>query len=227
MITYPINWRSIGHDIDFSEIANALIKCIGRLGIRSLSLSGGIDSTLLLYFMKEVLGDPIYCYTIALDENHPDYIYAKKAAKFFDVKHYPCFLREFLEPDEAVNVFYKYLFAIDVESIIAGDGIDEFACGYYSHLEDTSEQNYISWIRRLQKEQLIPLHQNSGRVSVCLPFLAPDVLHLLSLIPLYAKTGLNRRKKIIYYMAKGNIPEEIIERRKYGFCDVGIIKGGK
>ena len=174
--------------------------------------------------MKQVLGSPIHCYTIALSEDHPDYTYARMAAEFFGVEHHPVFLRKVLEPDDIVKDFYGHLTAIGVGDIIAGDGIDEFSCGYYSHIEDKSEQNYISWIRRLQKEQLEPLDKNSGCISVYLPYLTPDVVSLLSNIPIYEKTEINRRKKTVYLMAEGNIPEEIMDRRKYGFCDASIVK---
>lgn len=224
MIKYPQNWCGIGHEIDPSDIADALMRCIGKLGVRNLSLSGGIDSTLLLYFMKKVLGNPIHCYTISFNEYHLDYTYAKMATEFFSVEHHPYFLRKVLEPDDIVKAFYEHLAAIEIKDIIAGDGIDEFACGYYSHLEDKSEQNYISWIRRMQAEQLIPLHQNSGDVNVYLPYLSSEVVKLLSLVPLYEKIDAVQRKMLVYYMAKGNIPKMIIERRKYGFCDATITK---
>lgn len=224
MIKYPENWKDIGHEISIDEIANAIQTCIYQLNIRNLSLSGGIDSTLLLYFMKKVLGDPINCYTITFDENHPDYIYAKMASEFFNVNFYPYFLNRIEKPDDIVKIFYKKLNEDGIDSIIAGDGIDEFSCGYYSHQQDQSEENYISWIRRLNNEQLTPLNENSGNILVHLPYLSTEVINLLVLIPLYTKVDTYQRKKIIMEMAKDKIPKEIIERWKYGFCDATIIK---
>ena len=110
MIKYPENWKDIGHEISIDEIANAIQTCIYQLNIRNLSLSGGIDSTLLLYFMKKVLGDPINCYTITFDENHPDYIYAKMASEFFNVNFYPylgCFI--FLRTATTIDLFILLL----------------------------------------------------------------------------------------------------------------------
>jgi len=224
MIKYPNEWRKIGRIITPGEIANQLEAIIFKIGVRSLSLSGGIDSTLLLYFMKKMLGDPIHCYTIALDERHPDYLHAKIATEFFGVELHPFFLRCDKQPDEIVKIFYDHLTSVGVKEIIAGDGIDEFACGYYSHQKDFSEENYIRWIRALYSDHLLPLNDNSQSVSVYLPYLAPDVMALLSLVPLYEKADLECRKTIIVNMARGCIPENIIQRWKYGFCDAAKIK---
>ncbi len=224
MIKYPNEWRKIGRIITPSEIANQLETTIFKIGTRNLSLSGGIDSTLLLYFMKKILGDPIHCYTIALDEYHPDYLHAKIATEFFGVELHPFFLRCSKQPDEIVKIFYDHLINVGVREIIAGDGIDELACGYYSHQKDSSEENYICWIRALYSDHLLPLNDNSQSVSVHLPYLAPDVIALLSLVPLYEKVDRENRKTIVVDMARGHIPESIIQRWKYGFCDAAKIK---
>lgn len=224
MIAYPLNWDEIGHKVSPGEIAEEIQECILKLNVRNLSLSGGIDSTLLLYFMKTLLGNPIHCYTIALDETHPDYYYAKMATEFFGVEFHPYVLGKPTSGEESVKTFYDRLKTDGVKDIIVGDGIDEFTCGYYSHQKDQSEQNYISWIRRLHAEQLVPLNKNSGDISVYLPYLSPDVIALLSLVPLYEKVDLSCRKKIIVEMARGKIPEKIIDRWKFGFCDAGTRK---
>ena len=224
MIKYPPKWQDIGRKVKPAEIGAAVQWVIQKLNVRNISLSGGIDSTLLLYFMKRILGDPIHCYTIALDETHPDYVNAKMAAEFFGVEFHPYVLGKLTSGNGCVKAFYERLSADGVTDIITGDGIDEFSCGYYSHQKDQSEQNYISWIRRLQGEQLIPLNENSGDLSVYLPYLSPEVISLMSLIPLYEKVDSSCRKKIIVEMAVGNIPENIITRWKFGFCDAGARK---
>jgi len=225
MIKYPQKWKEIGRKIDPADIGAVMQRVIQKLNVRNLSLSGGIDSTLLLYFMKKILGDPISCYTISCDEKHPDYIHAKMATEFFGVFFHPQFVKEEMAPDEIVATFYKQLSNLGVREIIAGDGIDEFACGYYSHEKDRSEENYISWIRRLNPEHLVPLNENSGAVSVYLPYLSPEVIALFSLVPLSEKVDSYRRKRIIVALAQGNIPDEIVNRWKYGFCDASHDKG--
>jgi asparagine synthetase B (glutamine-hydrolysing) len=79
-------------------------------------------------------------------------------------------------------------------------------------------------MKRLQEEQLIPLNKNSGQVKVYLPYLDNRLVLLFSQIPISEKVDSKHRKKIMIQMAKGKIPNEIINRRKYGFCDVLKIK---
>ena len=227
MIAYPQNWQIIGKEIKLKEIEFAIRDCLNNFSIGNLSLSGGIDSTLLLYYLKTtkyLTGKKIKCYTIALNKEHPDYIYAQIAAKFFGVELSICLLNKKTEPNNIVKIFYDFLSDQGVTKIIAGDGVDEFTCGYYSHIQDKSEQNYISFIRKLNPEHLIPLNKNSKNVEVFLPYLSPNVVSLLTLIPLYKKTEFDKRKKIIRNLAKNNIPSKIINRHKYGFCDASWIK---
>ncbi len=227
MIEYPENWGNIGRKVSCIEISHAIEICLRSINVRNLSLSGGIDSSLLLFFMKKVLGDPIYCYTVAVSKDHPDYLYAKKITDFFDVNFDYNILPSNISGDSIVRNFYTWIASKGVVDIIAGDGIDEFTCGYYSHQNDCSEYNYISWLRRLQTEQLVPLNINSGNIFVYLPYLSSSVTGLLSLIPTFDKVDSLCRKKIMVEMAEGNIPVEIINRRKYGFCDAAHIKTNK
>ncbi len=224
MIRYPENWKQIGRKILPEEIGDAIQSCIRKIGVRSLSLSGGLDSTLLLYFMEKTLGAPIYCYTTALGEEHPDFIHAKLAAECFKSEFHPCLLTEEKEPDEIVRGFYGFLRDSGVKEIIAGDGVDEFNCGYYAHMHDPSETAYYNFIRRLQKEQLGPLNENSGDVKVFLPYMDDSLISLFSQIPIFEKVDNLNRKKILIQLAKDKLPDEIIYRRKFGFCDAATRK---
>jgi len=67
---------------------------------------------------------------------------------------------------------------------------------------------------------LISLHEASGKVRVYLPYIDESLITLYSQIPLSRKVDKNARKKVMVAMAKGKIPDEILLRRKYGFCDV-------
>lgn len=224
MIVYPPEWLSIGCEIKSEKIISALLEIVAALGVRNLSLSGGIDSTLLLWLMKTALGDPINCFTIACDQNHPDFQFSKFAAERFKVNHIIFESNWNIEPDQIVADFYENLQQAGVQEIIAGDGIDEFTCGYYSHLKDRSEQNYQSFIEKLGPEHLFPLNKNSGEIKVYLPYLSPDIVKFFSLIPLSKKTCGEQRKVVVREMAQDRVPQEIIDRWKYGFCDATHIK---
>ena len=120
------------------------------------------------------------------------------------------------EGDDLVYTFYKILAEWGVEGIIAGDCIDELACGYYTH-QDLGELTYQAHLSQLQRLQLLPLHQNSGSVHVYLPYASERVATLFYQIPLYEKVDHTGRKLPIVNLARGRVPDEIIERKKYGF----------
>ena len=228
MIVYPKNWDEIGQPIQIKKIEKTILETIEAIGCNCLAFSGGLDSSLLLYFMYQVFSD-VKTFTIGLSNSHPDVKYSiKVASQFTNVSHnvYIPTLKQRSEAkhkndfagDNAVRLFYKFVGTF-TEEIISGDGIDEFMCGYYKHQESPSEEVYFDYMRRLQKEQLAPLNKNSGKIKVHLPYLDSKLILLLSQIPLTDKADINCRKKIMIQLAKGKVSDEVIGRRKYGFCD--------
>lgn len=232
MIAEPLNWNKKGQPISINDIEETISSILVDIDVRHLSLSGGLDSSLMLYFMVRVFGhQDIYCHTIALNEQHPDYIFSEKITDYFDVKWDPLIPNQTLQPqkndcpgDEIVRYFYDHLKGSKIDGIISCDGIDEYMCGYYEHQNNPSEATYYKYIRRLQEYHLQPLHENSGKIKVYLPFLENFLILLLSQIPLKDKVDSKNRKKIMIEMAKDKLPKEIIKRRKYGFCDAMRIK---
>lgn len=236
MIIYPDNWKNIGQPIDLKKIEDTILEVLSGISCNSLSFSGGIDSSLLLYFMLKI-HKKITVFTIGLSDEHPDVKYAEMiTAKFPCVTHkiyipWPDKIEREKQPnksmgDTAVRLFYRFV-EQHTDGIIAGDGIDEFMCGYYTHQKNPNEETYYNFIRQLKEDHLIPLDGNSRKVKVYLPFLDSRLISLLSQIPIVEKVDINHRKKLMVKMAKGRLPDEIINRRKYGFCDVFKIKGGE
>ncbi len=234
MIVYPTGWRKVGRKINTEKIAGQILRILEGIPCNCLSLSGGIDSSLLLYFMLKI-HKKITAFTIGLSGDHPDIKYSEMiAAKYPRVMHklyipFPDNIKREQRPgkslgDTAVRMFYEFV-NIHTNVIIAGDGIDEYMCGYYPHQKSPNEETYYDFIRRLTKEHLVPLDGNSGKVKVYLPFLDSRLISMLSQIPLSEKVDPHHRKKLMVEMAKGRLPEEIITRRKYGFCDAFTIKG--
>ena len=226
MIFYPKNWKSVGQRVTLDIIECRLKEVVKSLDCQSLSLSGGIDSSLLLWFMVKAFGnESVRCYTIALNEDHPDYHYSNLVGKHFgvDVEVF-CPHKHTGDGDEIVRQFYRNLVGRGVRRIVAGDGIDEFMCGYYDHQKNPTEETYFSYLRRLHGEHLKPLNQNSNQVNVFLPYLDEQLISLMGQIPLSEKVDFGNRKKIMAKMAQGKIPNEIIQRHKYGFCDALRIK---
>jgi len=225
VIIYPDNWSTIGAIVGVSQVEDTIEQVTKDVPCCALSLSGGVDSALLLYYMSKH-NTQVRAYTIGYSENHPDVIYARKICKQFDnvkhVVHIPKSKVETvgcdLDGDEAVREFYKFVGSFE-ESIVTGDGIDEFMCGYYKHQQDKTDETYYKCIRELFSIQLEPLNRNSGGVLVYLPYLDDRLLRLLVMIPTSEKVDIDNRKKIIISIAKDKLPSSIVYRRKYGFCN--------
>lgn len=239
MIVYPTGWRRVGWRISTEEIAGQILRTLEGIPCNCLSLSGGIDSSLLLYFMLKIHPE-VKVFTIGLSEDHPDVKYSTMVVDIFSsIFPRAIITHKIYTPwrdkikrnhpnespgDMAVRMFYKFV-GQHTSGIIAGDGIDEFMAGYYPHQKSPNEKTYYDLVRRLTEDHLIPLDGNSGKVKVYLPFLDSRLISMLSQIPISEKVDPHHRKKLMVKMAKGRLPEEIITRRKYGFCDAFTIKG--
>jgi len=228
LIVHPTNWRTIGKSTTLKELDNLLFSIIKEIRCKNLSFSGGLDSSLILWYMVKIFGsNNIHCYTIASCYEHPDYIYANKMGRYFNVD-VECYIpyEQPTTPDDIVKSYYANLIRQGVKNIITCDGIDEYMCGYYEHQRNLTEATYYSFLRNLYNNHLEPLNRNSMGVKVFLPYLDKELVFLMSQIPLSMKVNKEHRKVIMRKLAKGKIPDEIINRWKYGFCDAMRIKGG-
>lgn len=229
MIVYPVDWKEIGQPIELKEIESTILRVLSEIQCNCLALSGGLDSTLMLYFMLNV-HEEVNAFTIGGSESHPDIKYAKLAVRRFGRTKHFIYIPSQKEIDEekdqsrdfrgdkATRLFYKFV-KKHASIINSGDGVDEYMCGYPGHQVAQKELAYHEYIRRLQLEHLEPLDRNSMEVRVNLPYLDEELLNLLSQIPTYEKVTGRERKVLMVEMAKGKVPDEIIMRDKIGFCD--------
>jgi asparagine synthetase B (glutamine-hydrolysing) len=208
-------------------------RCFEKMGCVHLALSGGVDSTLLLYKFIEH-GFPVVAHTMASHEEHPDLVHARQAVNQAkgDVRH-EAHLREAteeetrrsnrllgMEKDRPDN----YLLLMEevhrhTHDIICGDCIDEMMGGYYRHLDSPTEGTFQELIGRLIPNHLIPLDRCSSlyRVRVHLPYADTRVLDACQRFYFQELIVEGERKKPICELARqAGVPGEIIERRKRG-----------
>jgi asparagine synthetase B (glutamine-hydrolysing) len=244
MITYPKVWKRNYEDmmpinpidnIDIPKIVDLLTQVVADMGVNHLAYSGGIDSTIMLCLMSKVYNN-VSTYTISVREDHPDVKFARLGSSFYNSTHHEFLVRPtIIDPkflvrptitdptqygDDAVKqLFFKA--SSFTESMICCDGIDEFMCGYYKHIEQQNRLETYKWfLSRLLPGHLEPLNKNSGNVKVYLPYLDNDIVSIFSNIPLDKKVDSKNRKKVVCDIAKYlDLPESIISRNKYGFCD--------
>lgn len=236
MIVYPKNWRmdygalhpgkSVAPDIP--KIIDHLKNVIAGMDIRHLAYSGGIDSTIMLRLMNEVFAagsnssKDICTHTISNRESHPDVIYARVGSSFYKSFHHEIIVdpTDSDNPGEdAVRQLFSKIWNC-TGGVICCDGIDELMCGYYTHMKNPTLEQYQYHLSRLLPDHLEPLDKNSGNVKVYLPYLNEDVVSIFNSIPLSEKIDSENRKKVVVDIARClEIPEGIISRNKYGFCD--------
>ena len=219
MIVFPEDWNQLGQKVKLADIDNVLRQVIAEIDCCNLSYSGGIDSSLLLYYLLET-GRDVNLFTVSNDAEHPDLEYAKLGHRFFENRYgrslpHKVFVLHDCEGDELVRRYYLELASI-CSDIITGDGIDELACGYYSHQSLQNDKTYYDLLRKVQANHLQPLNENSGSVKVYVPYIDARIANLFYRVPLTDKVNDQGRKLVIRALADGRMPLEIIERRKYG-----------
>lgn len=238
MIVFPEEWQkdyvAYIHKPNLKIFAEYLLELIGivveDIKVTHLAYSGGIDSTIMLCLLTEFFGrDKIHTYVISSRPDHPDVVFANKGSELFGSIHHEFIVTpEEMRPDDFQgDNAVRQLFAMVgkyTDKIICCDGIDEFMCGYYDHL-GASEKSYKYYISKLVSDHLVPLHKASADVKVYLPYLDTYLVESMADIDLQHKVDDVNRKKIVTLVAEIlNIPDEFINRNKYGFCDAFIGK---
>ena len=234
MIVYPNEWKrnySSCADVetDFVHIIENLLEdVLCEVDVFNLAYSGGLDSTIILSTLKRICGC-VNTYTIASRADHPDIIFAKIGSEHYNTIHHEFIVEpnskdtDKFNGDNVVRQFFENI-KNDVEEIICCDGIDEFMCGYYDHMNMLPE-TYEFYLSRLYPDHLVPLNKNSAGVDVYLPYLDDSLINVYKQIPLFRKVSKSERKIVMKELGrKLRIPNEIIDRNKYGFCDAFLTK---
>lgn len=231
MIIYPKNWRvkyeellpsNPNEDVNIRKIIDRLTEVLVEINISHLMYSGGVDSTIILCLMTKLFND-VSTYTISVREDHPDIIFSRVGSSIYESNHH-----EFIvtptpnspdQGDDAVRQLFVESSSF-TNSAICCDGIDEFMCGYYKHMEHHDFKTYEWFLSRLLPDHLEPLNENSKDIKVYLPYLDKEIISIVTNIPLYKKINSKNRKMVICDMARYlGIRGDIIYRNKYGFCD--------
>ncbi len=229
MIVYPKNWKKdyinyADYDMDVGPVVERLLKdVIYYINVNHLAYSGGLDSTIMLALLKQTY-KTVHTYTISSRDDHPDVLFARFGSEKYETTHHEFIVEptkadtDKFNGDNAVRQFFENVSEY-TNKIITCDGVDEFMCGYYDHMNGT-QKTYEHYLSRLTPDHLIPLNDASKKVRVYVPYLDGGMIYVYRSIPLAAKADENNRKKLMVRIAQYlGVPREIIERNKYGFCD--------
>lgn len=217
-----------------ASVEDAIASSKGRVGIL---LSGGVDSTLLLKFATRHSRIPVF--TIATDLGHPDLEVAERVAKEYGLEHYVLLpgkedltrarqaissRSKIYEGDAAVYLALELAKSEGVGTILATEGVDELAGGYWWHANTSSrfqsrKDAFEYFWSRLGPEHVEPLLESAERVGieVKFPFLDSRVVSVLNRIPLGKRAGRGVTKSWWKKFASGYIPEYVVRRPKVGF----------
>lgn len=218
------------------------------------TLSGGLDSTLAIAFLRKNFPDAkIVTFTMGGNENHPDIKFARQASEKFNTQSVEIipdkdeiqetleqYKRKFSESDlkKAVEtgdfdvfLLFKNISQLKPKVLLSYDGIDELMGGYWNHRkENTIEQRrniFNDYWKRLTSEHLTPLINTSESFDIKLlfPYLDEKLIKLISKIPVNDRASDKIGKKPLREIATHlDVPEEIIKRQKMGQVDMTKVK---
>ena len=231
-------------DDSFKKAGQKALK--DNKGVIYTTLSGGLDSTLSLVFLRKNFENAkIVTFTMGGDEKHPDIKYGHLAAKTFKTEHHEFiptpneihagledFKRDRPSEDLEKAVFvgdfdgyllYKYISSFRPKTVIVHDGIDEQMGGYWAHRKKMSkterkEQFRILWkeLKFEQLDQLIKTSQEFG-IHLLFPYLDEELVGFIAKIPVGGRVkGEIGKIPLRKIAARLEVPQEIIDRPKRG-----------
>ena len=220
-----------------NELYNIIEKVISNCRSESIALSGGLDSSIIAYHLKDK--KPKGIAIIAKDFLATDLTYSQLAAKEFglpfEIKSVSTeelltaledcikILKNFNDI-EIRNSVVIYLALKEIKNanqkyLLTGDGADELFAGY-NFLLKKSEIDLEKDLKRIWSIMHFPSFElgKSLGITVEAPFLDESVVELAKKISVKQKVGIKNDKKygkfILRQMYEGKIPKAILWREK-------------
>ena len=207
-----------------------------------MTLSGGLDSTLALCYLRVNFPDSeIVTFTMGGFINHEDIKHAKIASEKYHTQHHEIFasanyiaeaINEYqtkfpdvdLEQaakngDLDVYLLYKKIARLNPKVVLTFEGIDELAGGYWPHRARIFPETYEEYWQKLVPDHLEPLTATAESFGINLefPYLDERVIKQIAEIPIEQRSDFNESKKPLRKIARENgLPPEIINRPKEG-----------
>jgi len=202
-----------------------------------IALSGGLDSSILTYFLKKrkpssvavisedfVSTDLTYCQTISKESNIPLTIYNVTTSTILEaIENTIKILKNFNDIEIRNNVVMylaiKWAKDNNEKSIITGDGADELFAGY-NFLVNKPENELEAEIKRVCSVMHFPTQEIGKALGIKIesPFLNQKVIEIATQIPSNLKVkeekGIRYGKWILRKTFENHIPNQITWRKK-------------
>lgn len=217
----------------YSVLEESCNECKSNL----ISLSGGLDSSIIAYFLKSrkpktvaiitedfVSSDLTYCQMISKEMELPLTIYNVRTEQILEaIEETIKILKNFNDIEIRNNVVMylviKWAKENGEKSIITGDGADELFAGY-SFLINKSEEELEREIKRICSVMHFPTQEIGKTLGITIesPFLNDKVIQLAEKIPVNLKVkeedGKRHGKWILRKTFEKKIPQQIAWRDK-------------
>lgn len=217
----------------FKKLENAITSCKSN----TIALSGGLDSAIISYFLKE--RKPKAITIIAKDFLGTDLTYSQIISNKFglELKLKHTSTEEIMDAIEETikilknfndieirNTIVNYLTFKELKksgesSIINGDGADELFAGY-QFLLTKSEDELTQELSRIQRIMHFPAQKIAEKLGITIesPFLSKEIIELANNMPIKYKVNIHDDitygKWILRKIFEEKIPKSIVWRQK-------------
>ena len=222
---------------DFKNLYRILVEACDNSNSSLISLSGGLDSTILAYLLKNrkprgitiitedfVSTDLTYCQMAANSMSMPLSIYNVKTAEVLEaVENTIKILRNFNDIEIRNNVVMylsiKKAKEMGEKSIITGDGADELFAGY-SFLTNMTDEKLEKELERIRRIMHFPTQKIGEHLKIKIesPFLDRKVTEYAQKIPANQKVRFENERRwgkwILRKTFEKYIPPQIAWRKK-------------
>ena len=226
----------------FLDLFNKIQKSVLECDSSNIALSGGLDSSIIAYFLKEkkpkciaiiaedfIASDLTYCQLIAKELSIPLSIKNVKTDELLDaIEQTIKILKNFndIEIRNSVVMYLaiKYIKEQGKKSIVTGDGADELFAGYNFFLNKSPEELEKEQ-KRIWKTMHFPSHEIGEHLGIKVesPYLSEDVMNFAKTIPVELKVQKNESvtygKWILRKIFEDKIPKKIAWRQKSAMQD--------
>jgi len=226
----------------FDELYQVLENSVSTCKSKTIALSGGLDSSIIAYFLKEkncnavavttkdfIASDLTYCQLTAKKFNIPLEIVMTSTEKILDAIEETIKILKIFNDIEIRNSIVMYLALSSIKKkgksdVISGDGADELFAGYNFFMkknEDVLQKD----LERIWEIMHFPSKKIGEAVGITVetPFLNENVVEIAKKIPANLKVREENGKKygkwILRKIFEEKLPENIVWREKSAMQD--------
>ena len=226
----------------FDELYQVLENSVSACKSKTIALSGGLDSSIIAYFLKEknckavaviskdfIASDLTYCQLAAKNFKIPLDIIMTSTEKILDAIEETIKILKIFNDIEIRNSIVMYIALTSIKKngesdVISGDGVDELFAGY-SFFMKKNEEELQKDLERIWEIMHFPSKKIGEAIGITVetPFLNENVIEYAKKIPANLKVRDEKGKKygkwILRKIFEEKLPTNIVWREKSAMQD--------